>query len=87
MTTSIGDAKGAVLAANTEGEQAVASVQAVITSLERQRAALMAAAHGTCQADAEHAARAITAVIEHFHEGIRMSAQASQHVQDVAGRL
>lgn len=87
VTTSIGSAKGAVIAANQQGEAAVASVSAVIQSLEAQRAALLAAADGTNQQDAQQAAGQITRVIQHFQEGQSLASQAITMVADVAARL
>ena len=87
MSNSIGAAKAAVLAANDEGDRAMAATRATIGTFEAQRAALLAAAEGTHQADAESAAQAITRVINHLEEGVSLAAHASSMVRDVAARL
>lgn len=69
--TSQGDTNAAVLGSNQHSEAAIQSVHAAIAELESARAALMAAAQGSQNPqDFEEAARAISATIEHYREGL-----------------
>jgi len=87
MTTSQGEVNAAVLGSNQHSEAAIHTVHAAIAELEQARAALMAAAQGSQNPqDFEEAARAISATIEHYHEGLPKIQHSMSMVSDAAAR-
>jgi len=82
-----GDTNAAVLGSNQHSESAMRAIHVAIDELEQARAALMAAAQGSQNpSDFEDAARAISATIEHYREGLPKVLHAMSMVSDAAAR-